>query len=69
MNRFDHLHKKYREEKMKARKNRVLAQTRPIVENNANGTSGYTFKQGPNAGKVAGHISVDHPNRDSFKNL
>ena len=34
------------------------------VDTNANGTSGYTVKSGPNKGKVLGHISVKHPNKE-----
>ncbi|MBL6861888.1 hypothetical protein N9E44_02450 [Pelagibacterales bacterium] len=33
------------------------------VDTNANGTSGYTVKNGPNKGKVLGHITVKHPNK------
>tara|TARA_B100000676_G_scaffold303496_1_gene354111 strand:- start:253 stop:450 length:198 start_codon:yes stop_codon:yes gene_type:complete len=63
MNRFDHLHKQYREAKMKERKERLLQSSRPTIDTNGGGTSGYRFKQGPNTGAVAGHISVDHQNR------
>ena len=63
MNRFDHLHKMYREAQILKRKERLLAGSRPAVDANAGGTSGYRFKQGPNTGAVAGHISVDHQNR------
>ena len=63
MNRFDHLHKKYREEKMKARKEAILNKSRLNVETNGNGTSGYTIQEGKNKNKVAGHISVDHQNK------
>lgn len=62
MRRFDQLHKQYRETKMKERSNHVLASSRPVVNVNGNGTSGYRFKQGQNKDKVAGHISVPHKN-------
>jgi len=62
MGRFDHLHKQYRETKMKGRSDHVLASSRPVVRVNGNGTSGYRIKQGPNKGKVAGHMSVQHRN-------
>tara|TARA_B100000900_G_scaffold389506_1_gene382472 strand:+ start:7858 stop:8055 length:198 start_codon:yes stop_codon:yes gene_type:complete len=62
MNRFDHLHKQYREKKMKERKERLLASSRNSIDTNGGGTSGYRFKQGPNTGIVAGHISVNHQN-------
>jgi hypothetical protein len=57
MNRFDHLHKQYREARVKARKERLLQQSRPIVDANANGTQGYVVKQGPNIGKILAHNS------------
>jgi len=63
MNRFDHLHKTYREQRVKARKERILQSTRPVVDANANGTSGYVIKHGENAGSIAGHQSVEHPNK------
>ena len=62
MGRFDHLHKQYREAQMKERQRRAIADTRPVVAVNGNGTSGYRFKHGPNKGKVAGHISPTHTN-------
>jgi len=40
--------------------NHVLVKS---VDTNANGTSGYTVKNGPNKGKVLGHITVKHPNK------
>jgi len=62
MGRFDHLHKQFREQRMKARANNSLASSRPVVAVNGNGTSGYRIKEGPNKGKVAGHISPTHTN-------
>tara|TARA_Y100001936_G_C15618846_1_gene430556 strand:+ start:364 stop:516 length:153 start_codon:yes stop_codon:yes gene_type:complete len=47
---------------MKERSDHVLASSRPVVKVNGNGTSGYRIKQGPNKGKVAGHVSVTHKN-------
>ncbi len=58
MNRFDHLHKQYREARVKARKNAILARSRLNVDTNAGGTSGYTVKQGTNTGLVLNHITV-----------
>ena len=29
---------------------------------NANGTSGYTLKEGPNKGKILKHLKIKHPN-------
>jgi len=63
MNRFDHLHKQYREKKLRARKERILANSRDVVEVNGNGTSGYRIKHGENKDRVAGHLTVDHPNK------
>ena len=63
MGRFDHLHKTFREQRLKARTNHNLAKSRPVVAVNGNGTSGYRIKEGQNKGKVAGHVSVDHQNR------
>jgi len=62
MGRFDHLHKTFREQRLKDRANSTLAKSRPVVAVSGNGTSGYRIKQGPNKGKVAGHVSVDHQN-------
>ena len=62
MGRFDHLHKTFREQRLKARANQSLASSRPVVAVNGNGTSGYRIKQGPNKDKVAGHMSVIHQN-------
>jgi hypothetical protein len=58
MNRFDHLHKQYREARVKARKNAILARSRVNVDTNAGGTSGYTVKHGANTGLVLNHITV-----------
>ena len=62
MGRFDHLHKQYREQRMKEKSNRALADSRPVVAVNGNGTSGYRFKEGKNKDKVAGHLSPTHQN-------
>ena len=59
MNRFDHLHKQYREARLKERKENLLRRSRTSVESNAGGTSGYRVKQGVNTGKVLGHITVN----------
>ena len=63
MNRFDHLHKQYREKKMKERKERLLASSRNTIDTNGGGTSGYRFKHGPRVGHVAGHITVPAKNK------
>tara|TARA_R110000803_G_scaffold127680_1_gene195047 strand:- start:476 stop:679 length:204 start_codon:yes stop_codon:yes gene_type:complete len=48
-------------EKRERMLNHVLVKS---VDTNANGTSGYTVKNGPNKGKVLGHLTVKHPNRN-----
>ena len=57
LSRFSRSQAKQRREKMI---NNVLVKS---VNTNANGTSGYTVKNGPNKGKVLGHITVKHPNK------
>ncbi len=62
MGRFDHLHKQYREQRMKERANNSLASSRPVVAVNGSGTSGYRIKEGPNKDKVTGHVTIVHKN-------
>ena len=62
MGRFDHLHKTFREQRLKERANNSLRSSRPVVAVNGNGTSGYRIKEGVNKDKVAGHVSVIHQN-------
>jgi hypothetical protein len=57
LSRFSRSQAKQKRERMI---NNVLVKS---VDTNANGTSGYTVKNGPNKGKVLGHITVKHPNR------
>ena len=47
-------------EKRERMLNTVLVKS---VDTNANGTSGYTLKNGPNKGKVLKHITVKHNNK------
>ena len=61
MNRFDHLHKMYRGHDLGNLE--LLAGSRPAVDANAGGTSGYRFKHGPRVGHVAGHIRVPAKNK------
>ena len=63
MNRFDYLHKSYREQKIRERKDKILMKSRSEVNVNGNGTSGYTVTTGPNSGKVLKHISINHDNK------
>ena len=62
MGRFDHLHKTFREQRLKERANNSLRSSRPVIAVNGNGTSGYRIKEGVNKDKVAGHMSVVHKN-------
>ena len=57
LSRFSRSQAKQRRERMI---NNVLVKS---VNTNANGTSGYTVKNGHNKGKVLGHITVKHPNK------
>ena len=57
LSRFSRSQAKQRRERMI---NNVLVKS---VNTNANGTTGYTVKNGPNKGKVLGHITVKHPNK------
>ena len=62
MGRFDHLHKIFREQRLKERAINSLRSSRPVVAVNGNGTSGYRIKEGINKDKVAGNVSVIHQN-------
>ena len=57
LSRFSRSQAKQKRERMI---NNVLVKS---VNTNANGTSGYTVKNGPYKGKVLGHITVKHPNK------
>ena len=57
LSRFSRSQAKQKRERMI---NNVLVNS---VDTNANGTSGYTVNNGPNKGKVLGHITVKHPNK------
>lgn len=58
MNRYDYLLSTYRNQKIKERKERILQSSRLEVDINGNGTSGYTVKEGVNAGKILRHKSI-----------
>ena len=49
----------YASEKAKEKKLKVLQRNKDSVEAYGNGTTGYTVKEGSNAGKVLNHIKVD----------
>ena len=62
MNRFDHLHKTYREARVRARKEAILAKSRPEVGINAGGANAYRVQNGVNAGRDLKHISTHKDN-------
>ena len=55
LDRFTHLFKYRHKEQNLASKTKVLLKARSEVDINANGTSGYVVKHGPNKGKVLAH--------------
>ena len=55
MDRFTHLFKARTKERELSTKTKVLFNARTEVDINANGTSGYVVKHGPNKGKVLAH--------------
>mgnify|MGYP000877310673 FL=1 len=54
--RYTHLLNEHSAEKKKAKLIQQLQRSVQAVDANANGTSGYTIKNGKNAGKVLNHI-------------
>ena len=57
--RHTHLLNEHSAEKKRARLIQQLQRSKKAVDVNANGTSGYTIKEGKNAGKVLKHIKKD----------
>jgi len=55
IDRFTHLFKSINKEQNLASKRKTLFNARSEVDINANGTSGYVVKHGPNKGKVLAH--------------
>jgi len=62
MGRFTELLKNFTNNSLNKKKENVLLRARKEVGINDNGTSGFTIKEGPNKGRVLGHISVKHSN-------
>ena len=62
MDRHIFMLKQYSEAQSRKRKEKLLWKARSEVNINANGTTGYTLKSGPDAGKALKHISIKHPN-------
>ena len=58
IDRFTHLFKKRAAESNLLSKAKAMFSARSEVDINANGTSGYVVKHGPNKGKVLAHKSV-----------
>ena len=57
--RHAHLLNKFSRNSAEAKLVQQLQRSRKTVETNANGTSGYTIKEGRNAGKVLKHLKKD----------
>ena len=55
IDRFRYLFKRRNEEQELSTKTKILFNSRTEVDINANGTSGYVVKHGPNKGKVLAH--------------
>tara|TARA_B110000027_G_C15931470_1_gene217117 strand:+ start:366 stop:557 length:192 start_codon:yes stop_codon:yes gene_type:complete len=59
MKRHTHLLNEFSRKKSEAKLIQQLQKSRQEVAANANGTSGYTIKEGKNAGKVLKHLKKD----------
>ena len=59
MNRCSRLLGKFSREKSEAKLASTLNKKAEAPEANANGTSGYLIKEGPNAGKILKHLKTD----------
>ncbi|MAV05954.1 MAG: hypothetical protein CMI71_03055 [Candidatus Pelagibacter sp.] len=57
--RHTHLLNDYSRKQSEAKLVQQLRKSRKSVAINANGTTGYTIKEGKNAGKVLKHLKVD----------
>ena len=57
--RHTHLLNDYSRKQSEAKLVQQLRRSRKSVAINANGTTGYTIKEGKNAGKVLKHLKVD----------
>jgi len=62
IDRFTHLFRKRNKEQILVSKNKTLLKSRSEVDINANGTSGYVVKYGPNKGKVLAHKTTKSTN-------
>ena len=59
MDRFSRLLGKFSREKSEAKLASTLNKKAEAPEANANGTTGYLIKEGPNAGKILKHLKTD----------
>ena len=59
MNRFSRLLGEFSRKKSEAKLIQQLRKSVKAVDANAHGTSGYTIKEGKNAGKVLNHLRKD----------
>jgi len=57
--RHTHLLNNFSRNNSEAKLVQQLQRSRKTIETNANGTSGYTIKEGRNAGKVLKHLKKD----------
>jgi len=62
MERHSFMLKKYSEQQQNKKKAFQMWKSRPEVEINGNGTSGYVVKHGPNKGKILAHRSTKSTN-------
>ena len=62
IDRFTHLFRKRSEQSDLLKKAKAMFSSRSEVDINANGTSGYVVKHGPNKGKVLAHKSIKSTN-------
>ena len=62
IDRFTHLFRKRSEQSAMLKKVKAMFSSRSEVDINANGTSGYVVKHGPNKGKVLAHKSIKSTN-------
>ena len=62
MERHSYMLKQYSEQQLRKKKEMELWRARQEVEVNANGTSGYVVKNGPNKDKILGHQSTKSTN-------
>jgi|TARA_E500000318_G_scaffold68525_1_gene63335 hypothetical protein len=62
IDRFTHLFRKRSEQSALLKKAKAMFSSRSEVDINANGTSGYVVKHGPNKGKVLAHKSIKSTN-------